>query len=49
MKKLLFTLVVLVSTFSFAQTVRFEGIVQDDKKAPLEMANVTVGLANASN
>ena len=40
MKKLLFTLVVLVSTFSFAQTVRFEGIIQDDKKAPLEMANV---------
>lgn len=40
MKKLLFTLVILVSTFSFAQTVRFEGIIQDDTKAPLEMANV---------
>lgn len=40
MKKLLFTLVILASTFSFAQTVRFEGIIQDDTKAPLEMANV---------
>ena len=40
MKKLLFTLVILASTFSFAQTVRFEGIIQDNTKAPLEMANV---------
>ncbi len=39
MKKL-FYLILLLSSFTFAQTIRFEGVVTDDKKAPLEMANV---------
>ena len=30
----------LFSFFSFSQNIRFEGIVQDNTKAPLEMANV---------
>jgi hypothetical protein len=36
-KSLLF---LLISTISFSQTVRYEGIIQDNTKAPLEMANV---------
>ena len=40
MKKtyLLFTLI--ITSFSFSQNIRFEGIIQDSNKAPLEMANV---------
>jgi hypothetical protein len=30
----------LVSSLSFAQNIRFEGIIQDTNKAPLEMANI---------
>jgi hypothetical protein len=40
MKKIFFFLIVLVSTFSFSQNVRFEGIVKDTTNVPLEMANV---------
>ena len=36
----LFYLLLLFSVFSFSQNIRFEGIVQDNTKAPLEMANV---------
>ncbi|MCF6133307.1 carboxypeptidase-like regulatory domain-containing protein [Flavobacterium wongokense] len=39
MKKLYF-LFFLASVASFSQNIRFEGIVQDSNKAPLEMANV---------
>ncbi|MBL7885486.1 MAG: carboxypeptidase-like regulatory domain-containing protein [Flavobacterium sp.] len=39
MNKVLY-LFLFLSNFSFAQTIRFEGNVLDDKKAPLEMANV---------
>ncbi|RZL43395.1 MAG: carboxypeptidase regulatory-like domain-containing protein, partial [Pedobacter sp.] len=40
MKKLLFCFVVLFSTFSIAQNIRFEGTIQDNSKLPLEMANI---------
>ncbi|MEO5776841.1 MAG: carboxypeptidase-like regulatory domain-containing protein [Flavobacterium sp.] len=30
----------LFSTFSFSQNIRFEGVIQDATKAPLEMANI---------
>jgi hypothetical protein len=40
MKKILFLVTVLFSLFSFSQNIRFEGIIQDNTKAPLEMANV---------
>ena len=40
MKKLLFCFLVLFSTFSIAQNIRFEGTIQDNSKLPLEMANV---------
>ena len=33
-------LFLLLSTISFSQSVRFEGIIQDNSKAPLEMANI---------
>lgn len=39
MNKLLYFFLFL-SSFSFAQTIRYEGNVLDDKKTPLEMANV---------
>lgn len=39
LRKLVF-LFLFFSSLSFAQTIRFEGNVVDDKKAPLEMANV---------
>ena len=38
--KYLSALLILISANTFAQTVRFEGTVQDNAKAPLEMANV---------
>ncbi len=40
MNKVLTVLLFLVSVFSFSQNIRFEGVVQDNDKAPLEMANV---------
>ncbi|WP_284652851.1 carboxypeptidase-like regulatory domain-containing protein [Flavobacterium terrisoli] len=39
MKKLV-ALFFLVTTITTAQTIRFEGIIQDNTKAPLEMANI---------
>jgi len=35
-----FYLLLLFSVVSFSQNIRFEGIIQDNTKAPLEMANV---------
>lgn len=40
MKKILILLVLLISTISFSQNIRFEGVIQDTNKAPLEMANI---------
>ncbi len=40
MKKLFFLSFILFSTISFSQNIRFEGIIQDNNKAPLEMANI---------
>ena len=40
MKKSLLLVFLFTSILSFSQTVRFEGTVQDNAKAPLEMANV---------
>ena len=40
MKKSLFLIIILFSTISFSQNIRFEGVIQDDSKAPLEMANI---------
>ena len=40
MKKLLLFLLLLIYSVSFSQNIRFEGIVQDNTKEPLEMANV---------
>jgi hypothetical protein len=39
MNKILF-LFLFFSTITFSQTIRYEGNVIDDAKAPLEMANV---------
>ncbi|TBX70565.1 carboxypeptidase-like regulatory domain-containing protein [Flavobacterium silvisoli] len=39
MKKIT-ALLLLVSTFSLAQNIRFEGVIQDSNKNPLEMANI---------
>ena len=40
MKKLYALLILLISAISFSQNIRFEGVIQDDTKAPLEMANI---------
>lgn len=40
MKKYLLLLVVICSSFGFSQSIKFEGVVQDSIKKPLEMANV---------
>jgi len=40
MKKLLLFITLLLVSASYAQNIRFEGIVMDSGKAPLEMANV---------
>ena len=40
MKNILFFVIFLMTSISFAQTVRFEGIIQDEQKNPLEMANI---------
>jgi hypothetical protein len=40
MKKSLIILFIIIFSVSFSQTIKFEGIVQDVGKSPLEMANV---------
>ena len=40
MKKLLYLFTILLTSVSFAQNVRFEGIITESGKAPLEMANI---------
>ncbi len=40
MKNFLFLFSILFASYSFSQNIRFEGIIQDNSKAPLEMANV---------
>ena len=40
MKKTLLYALLFISTISFSQTIRFDGSVQEESKAPLEMANV---------
>lgn len=40
MKQILVLVIFVMTTISFAQTVRFDGIIQDEQKNPLEMANI---------
>lgn len=40
MKKNIFLLLLFTSFFSFAQNIRFEGVVTENGNAPLEMANI---------
>ena len=40
MNKLYFFVAFLITSFSFAQSVRFDGFIQDEQKNPLEMANI---------
>ncbi|MEN2414087.1 carboxypeptidase-like regulatory domain-containing protein [Flavobacterium mesophilum] len=40
MKNILFFVIFLMTSITFAQTVRFDGIIQDEQKNPLEMANI---------
>jgi hypothetical protein len=40
MKKLLLLFFLLISLVSFSQSIKFEGVIQDVGKTPLEMANV---------
>jgi hypothetical protein len=40
MRKIYLLLFAFISTFSFAQSIRFDGIIQDKSGNPLEMANV---------
>ncbi|WP_163397963.1 carboxypeptidase-like regulatory domain-containing protein [Flavobacterium fluviatile] len=40
MNKLLCFIVFLCTSFSFSQSIRFDGFIQDDQKNPLEMANI---------
>lgn len=40
MKKIYFFVFILFSTISFSQNIRFEGVILESGKAPLEMANV---------
>lgn len=40
MKQLIQGLLLLISAVSFSQNIRFEGVIQDTDKAPLEMANI---------
>lgn len=40
MKKVILIAALLLTVVSFSQNIRFEGIVQDNSKVPLEMANV---------
>ncbi|MBF4466662.1 carboxypeptidase-like regulatory domain-containing protein [Flavobacterium sp. LC2016-12] len=40
MKNILFSVILLMTSITFAQTVRFDGFIQDEQKNPLEMANI---------
>ncbi|MET0944657.1 MAG: carboxypeptidase-like regulatory domain-containing protein [Flavobacterium sp.] len=40
MKNILLSVILLMTSISFAQTVRFDGFIQDEQKNPLEMANI---------
>ncbi|WPO80559.1 carboxypeptidase-like regulatory domain-containing protein [Flavobacterium sp. KACC 22761] len=40
MKNIFLFVIFLMTSISFAQTVRFDGIIQDEQKNPLEMANI---------
>ena len=40
MKNILLVLMLFFVSFSYSQNIRFEGLILDDKKMPLEMANV---------
>ena len=40
MKNILFVIMLFFVSFSYSQNIRFEGLILDDKKMPLEMANV---------
>ena len=40
MKNILLYVILLMTYISFAQTVRFDGFIQDEQKNPLEMANI---------
>ena len=40
MKKLLYLFTLLLASVSFAQNIRFEGVITESGKAPLEMANI---------
>jgi hypothetical protein len=40
MKKILLLALFFISTISFSQTIRFEGVVLESGKTPLEMANI---------
>jgi hypothetical protein len=39
-------LLFFITSFSFAQTIKLEGIVLENGKTPLEMANVCSGKSN---
>ncbi|WP_426486545.1 carboxypeptidase-like regulatory domain-containing protein [Flavobacterium sp. 2] len=40
MKNILSFVIFLMTSISFAQSVRFDGVIQDEQKNPLEMANI---------
>ncbi|MFD1603695.1 carboxypeptidase regulatory-like domain-containing protein [Flavobacterium artemisiae] len=40
MKNIFAFVILLMTSISFAQSVRFDGVIQDEKKNPLEMANI---------
>nr|WP_315219843.1 carboxypeptidase-like regulatory domain-containing protein [uncultured Flavobacterium sp.] len=40
MKNTFLFLVFLINSFSFSQSIRFDGFIQDEQKNPLEMANI---------
>jgi hypothetical protein len=40
MKNFIFLFSILIASYSFSQNIRFEGVILDNTKAPLEMANV---------
>jgi len=40
MNKIYFFFAFLITSFSFSQSVRFDGFIQDEQKNPLEMANI---------
>lgn len=40
MNKIYFFVTLLITSISFAQSIRFDGFIQDEQKNPLEMANI---------